>query len=208
MIYIGIDPGKFGALAYIEVNGDQITGTAMPYSEDGYRFAIRNLAEELALRKRLYLANREYLLLLAGYVHRVVGSSYRLALLGLVPLAEHLAHPLSCLSAHLSGNDVGDRAEDDFGILVAVVPDKLAEVLHADHCGYLIGTCGGDKLIQPLQEDGRKLVEHHTATHLPRLVDLREDSGGIEGQESSVDGFSVRTVAQAEYLGTARVVDV
>lgn len=48
MIYIGIDPGKFGALAFIEVNGDQITGTAMPYSEDGYRFAIRNLAEEHA----------------------------------------------------------------------------------------------------------------------------------------------------------------
>lgn len=43
--YIGIDPGKSGALAYIEVNDAQITGTVMPFSESGYRFILRNLVE-------------------------------------------------------------------------------------------------------------------------------------------------------------------
>lgn len=44
-VYIGIDPGKSGALAYIEVNDAQITGTVMPFSESGYRFILRNLVE-------------------------------------------------------------------------------------------------------------------------------------------------------------------
>ena len=47
-VYIGIDPGKSGALAYIEVNDAQITGKVMPFSEAGYRFIIRHLAEEYA----------------------------------------------------------------------------------------------------------------------------------------------------------------
>jgi crossover junction endodeoxyribonuclease RuvC len=47
-VYIGIDPGKSGALAYIEVNDAQITGKVMPFSEAGYRFIIRYLAEEYA----------------------------------------------------------------------------------------------------------------------------------------------------------------
>ena len=47
-VYIGIDPGKSGALAYIEVNDAQITGKVMPFSESGYRFIIRHLAEEYA----------------------------------------------------------------------------------------------------------------------------------------------------------------
>lgn len=47
-VYIGIDPGKSGALAYIEVNDAQITGKVMPFSEADYRFIIRYLAEEYA----------------------------------------------------------------------------------------------------------------------------------------------------------------
>lgn len=42
MIYIGIDPGKSGALAYITEQG---MANAIPYDQEQYLFVLRNLAK-------------------------------------------------------------------------------------------------------------------------------------------------------------------
>ena len=44
MIYIGIDPGKSGALAYINT-GELKQEVVMPFSESGYKFILCYLAE-------------------------------------------------------------------------------------------------------------------------------------------------------------------
>lgn len=43
MIYIGIDPGKSGALAYIRENG---MANVIPYNQDLYLFTLRTLAND------------------------------------------------------------------------------------------------------------------------------------------------------------------
>lgn len=42
MVYVGIDPGKSGALAYMDAEGNT---DVMPFSESGYKFMLGYLAE-------------------------------------------------------------------------------------------------------------------------------------------------------------------
>ena len=80
-----------------------------------------------------------------------------------LPLLQHLSEPfrerLGGFAHHLTGEDISDSIHHDFGFFIAIVTHQLAEILKSQTYGNLVASCGGDKVVQPLEIYRRKLVD-------------------------------------------------
>lgn len=80
-----------------------------------------------------------------------------------LPFLQHLSEPLrkrlGGFAHHLTGEDISDSIHHDFGFFIAIVTHQLAEILKSQTYGNLVASCGGDKVVQPLEIYRRKLVD-------------------------------------------------
>ena len=80
-----------------------------------------------------------------------------------LPFLQHLSEPfrerLGGFAHHLTGENIADGVHHHFRLLVPVVTHQLAEILKSQTYGNLVASCGGDKVVQPLEIYRRKLVD-------------------------------------------------
>ena len=79
-------------------------------------------------------------------------------------------------------------------------------VLGTDYDGNLVLTRRIDEIVQPLQIDGRQLVDKHGTMPLARIVDDFEELGHQHGQRRSVHALSLWIIADADNFGGLRIV--
>ena len=84
----------------------------------------------------------------------------------------------------------------------------MAEILKAEHDGYLVASGGGNEVVQPTHIDGGQLVDNHGGFEPFLLVDELHDAGVVQSQRRPVDALTVRIVADYEHLRLFGIVDV
>ena len=154
-------------------NGDFLVGTFLPFYLIGihHNLAVENLlfdtlvevvghrTDKHSLRQTGNLAGRD------KRVHlRVDGCRNVLPVdRDRLPFLQHLSEPLrkrlGGFAHHLTGEDISDSIHHDFGFFVAIVAHQLAEILKSQTYAKLVASCGGDKVVQPLEIYRRKLVD-------------------------------------------------
>ena len=123
-------------------------------------------------------------------------------------LAETLGERLGGFGNYLTCKDIADRIANHSRLLVSIITLQLAEILKAEHDGYLVASGGGNKIIQPTHVDGGQLVDNHGGFEPFLLVDELHDAGVVQSQRRPVDALTVGIVADYQHFRLFGIVDV
>lgn len=132
---------------------------------------IRYRANEHTLRKAGNLARRNQRIHL-----RIDGGGFVVAVDGYaLPLLQHLSEPFGerfgRFSHDLPRKDIADGVHHDFGLLVPIVARELGEILKAQTYGDLVTSRRGNQIVQPLEIDGRQLVDDNRGFEFPLFTE-------------------------------------
>ena len=123
-------------------------------------------------------------------------------------LAETLGERLGGFGNYLTCKDIADRIANNSGFFVSIITLQLAEILKAEHDGYLVASGGGNEVVQPTHIDGGQLVDNHGGFEPLLLVDEFHDAGVVQSQRRPVDALTVGVVTDYEHLRLFGIVDV
>ena len=123
-------------------------------------------------------------------------------------LAETLGERLGGFGNYLTCKDITDGITDYSGLLVPVITLQLAEILKAEHDGYLVTAGSGNEVIQPTHVNGGQLVDNHGGFEPFLFVDELHDAGVVQSQRRPVDALTVGIVTDYKHFRFFGIVDV
>ena len=123
-------------------------------------------------------------------------------------LAETLGQCLGGFGNYLTCKYIADGITDYSGLFVSVITLQLAEILKAEHDGYLVASGGGNQVIQPTHVDGGQLVDNHGGFEPFLLVDELHDAGVVQSQRRPINALTVGIVTDYQHFRLFGIVDV